>query len=159
MNIDVKYEFYVILYAIILGIAGAMVYDVIRIARRVIKRGVILTGIGDLLYWSFMAVATFIYLYQMNGGVVRFYVIFFIFLGMFLWEISVGRYVVKFVSKILKKILKIADKYLKKIVKPFKIINSFCTRKIRKFIRRGASVNANGRERVRQSKTSEKKSK
>ncbi len=134
MNPDVKYEFYIILYAILLGMAGAFVYDVLRIFRRVLKRGVFLTGLGDILYWCLMAVITFIYLYQVNGGVVRFYIIVLIFLGMIMWEVAIGRYMVQFVSKILKKILKIAHKYLKKLIKPFKMVNSFLKRKIKKKI-------------------------
>ena len=122
-----------------------MVYDIIRITRRLFPRGSILTGLEDLIYWMINAMAVFVFMYHANGGIVRAYIIVFMILGMIIWEKLVGRFVVRYVTKwlkflwnlvpgrilrfihkvvytkFLKKILKNIHKVLKNIIKPFKI--------------------------------------
>lgn len=121
------------LRAIMLGVIFGFAYDILRILRRIVKRGRIAISIEDVFYWFVVSIIMFIFLYQINGGTVRAYVIVAVAIGMILYEISIGRFVVKYVSKILRviinkigkilrKVLNIIKFALKKCLKPFKIV-------------------------------------
>ena len=126
MSDEVIYEGYIIAHAFLLGVMCGIVYGVLRIFRRIIKRGKIRAAFEDILFWIFNSAATFVFLYHVNGGVVRAYIIFFIILGMGLYEITIGNLVIKIVIKPLKFFLKIIGKLLKKIKKTFIMVLSIC---------------------------------
>ncbi|MCI5602977.1 MAG: spore cortex biosynthesis protein YabQ [Lachnospiraceae bacterium] len=121
--------------AIILGVVFALIYDFIRIIRRIVFKSFIIMGLEDILYWLIMAVMTCVFLYKVNGGVIRSYIITGIAAGMILYELSIGRFAVKYLTIalkfILRKICKIFEKIwkmlhwgLKKVFKPIRILCS-----------------------------------
>lgn len=121
--------------AIILGVVFALIYDFIRIIRRIVFKSFIIMGLEDILYWLIMAVMTCVFLYKVNGGVIRSYIITGIATGMILYELSIGRFAVKYLTIalkfILRKICKIFEKIwkmlhwgLKKVFKPIRILCS-----------------------------------
>lgn len=120
---------------IILGVVFALIYDFIRIIRRIVFKSFIIMGLEDILYWLIMAVMTCVFLYKVNGGVIRSYIITGIAAGMILYELSIGRFAVKYLTIalkfILRKICKIFEKIwkmlhwrLKKVFKPIRILCS-----------------------------------
>ena len=54
--------------AIILGALFALIYDFIRIIRRIVFKSFIIMGLEDILYWLIMSVMTCVFLYKVNGG-------------------------------------------------------------------------------------------
>lgn len=133
MSSDIIIEVDVFLKAIAFGAACGLLYDMLRIFRRVRTRGYVLTGIEDLLYWSVAAVIMFVFIYKQNGGTIRAYIIMGMVAGMFLYEMVLGRFIVKYLTLIFKKIFGFLDKIfgkffkivsllLKKCFKPFKIL-------------------------------------
>lgn len=132
MNSDIIIEVDVFIKVIALGAVCGLLYDILRIFRRIKARGYIATGIEDLLYWVVSAVIMFIFIYKENGGIIRAYIIVGMAAGMFLYEMVLGRYMVKYLTKLFKKIFAFLDKIfgkffkklsflLKKCFKPFKI--------------------------------------
>ncbi len=145
MSHDIVVEVNIILEALLIGAAGCFLYDLLRIFRRILPRGELLTGIEDIIWWMVLAVAAFSFMYHANGGIVRAYIVIFMLMGMLIWEWAAGRFIVKYVSWLLKviwdkflgkiikfigktffynflnKIFKILHKLLKKVIKPFKI--------------------------------------
>lgn len=133
MNQEIVVEVNNFLKAIMLGVGFGLIYDTLRILRRIFKRGQIIISVEDVIYWFIMSIIMFIFFYEINGGTIRFYVIVAALIGMLLYEISIGRFYVFYVSKILKfflnkvsivlhKIKKILLWALKKCLKPFTII-------------------------------------
>lgn len=133
MSSDIIIEVDVFLKAIALGAACGFLYDIIRIFRRVRTRGYIVTGIEDLLYWSVSAVIMFVFVYSENGGTIRAYIIIGMAAGMLIYEIMLGRFIVKYLTLVFKKIFGFLDKIfgkffkmlsflLKKCFRPFKIL-------------------------------------
>ena len=119
--------------AIILGVIFALIYDFIRIIRRIVFKSFIIMGLEDILYWLIMAVMTCVFLYKVNGGVIRSYIITGIAAGMILYELSIGRFAVKYLTialrfilgkicKIFEKIWKMLHWGLKKVFKPIRIL-------------------------------------
>jgi spore cortex biosynthesis protein YabQ len=129
-----------------LGVACGMAYDVLRIFRRVKSCNVLRMGIEDTVYWCVMSAVLVIFLYHNNGGIIRAYVVFGMAVGMVLYELSIGRFIVKYLSYIfkyinkkikilLKKVWKILYWGLKKIFKPFKIVSNLLSEKVVKRMR------------------------
>lgn len=126
MSETIYAEFNTFCYAIMLGAFCGIIYDIIRIFRRIIKKKIAVTAVEDIIYWLVVSVLMFMLMYRENGGMVRGYAIISIAAGMILYEISIGKFFVKYVSKLLNYILnrirKVMEFVLKKVLKPFTII-------------------------------------
>ncbi len=137
MSETIYAEFNTFCYAIMLGAFCGIIYDIIRIFRRIIKKKIAVTVAEDIIYWLAVSVLMFMLMYRENGGMVRGYAIIGMAAGMILYEISIGKFFVKYVSKFLKYILnrihKVLDFVLKKILKPFTIIVRLYRDKIVKY--------------------------
>lgn len=126
MSETIYAEFNTFCYAIMLGAFCGIIYDIIRIFRRIIKKKIAVTAAEDIIYWLVVSVLMFMLMYRENGGMVRGYAIIGMAAGMILYEISIGKFFVKYVSKLLNYILnrirKVMEFVLKKVLKPFTII-------------------------------------
>lgn len=118
MSIEIINEAEIFIKAIFLGVFLCVIYDFFRIIRRIVKKGTIITGIEDILFFVFSALIIFSYLYKMNGGIIRIYIFVAILMGVFVYEEGIGKFVVKYISKILKKCIEV----LKKCFKPIRIV-------------------------------------
>lgn len=117
--------------AIFCGVFLSVVYDAIRVWRRiVIHRRVFWIGIEDILFWIFAGIRLFLLSFETRSGIVRGFLLIGAVLGALLYHLIFGRFLVNIVSKILK--------YpLKKLVAWVKII--LC--KIRRFRKEEGSGN------------------
>lgn len=164
MNSEIVYEINTFCKAIMLGVMWGVIYDILRVFRRVKKCKGLRMGIEDTAYWCIMSVILIMFLYHNNGGTIRAYVIAGIAIGMFLYELSIGRFVVKYLSeflgwfnekikKFIGKIWKFIHWVLKKVFKPFKIIGNTLNMKIVKKIKlRNRGANIEKREKKRKCK-------
>lgn len=96
----------------LLGILLFVLYDVIRIFRRILPRGIVLVSVEDFLFWFFAGSAVFVLLYRENDGALRFYVLGGMLAGALLYYLCISR---KFMPWITRKIAGI-KKQLKKIL-------------------------------------------
>lgn len=131
MSIEIFNEAEIFVKAIFLGVFLCIIYDCLRIIRRIVKKGIIITGVEDIIFFIFSAIMIFSYMYKMNGGVIRIYIFVAILIGAFIFEEGIGKFVVKYISKLIKKYIEV----LKKCFKPIKIVINRC-----KIKRRGALV-------------------
>ena len=81
-----------------------VVYDLIRIFRRIISHGNFWIGVEDLFFWIWTSLWIFSVLYRENDGTLRMYTMITMALGMIAYHWTVGEPVVKFLGKVLKKI-------------------------------------------------------
>lgn len=95
----------VLVISLIMGMILLMVYDLIRIFRRLVPHGTLWVGIEDVLFWIAGAMALFAMLYQENSGYIRGFVIGGVLVGMLLYNLLLSRLVVKISVLILKKII------------------------------------------------------
>lgn len=96
------------------GIAVVAVYDIIRIFRRVIAHGQVSAAVEDMIFWLWVTSLIFKMLYYRNDGALRLYIIFAAAAGMFLYSVSIGRYIVKYISVAM-------GRFLNYLFKPLKI--------------------------------------
>ena len=101
--------------AVLRGILILVLYDILRIIRRILPHGIFAVALEDLLYWIGTAFLVFQLLYRENDGAVRGYALFAVALGMFLYHQTVSGWLVHYISAALGWILGI-------LLKPFLFI-------------------------------------
>ena len=98
--------------AVLLGAALMLLYDVIRICRRILPRGIILE---DVIYWIVFGVAVFILLYRENDGAVRGFIVGGIAAGLFLYYQLLGRWLMKWMGILIRSLKKRLKKAMEKV--------------------------------------------
>lgn len=81
--------------AILVGAALFLLYDMLRIFRRIIPHGNLWIGAEDFLYWLVCTGVVFVMLYRENDGMVRGFAFGGVLLGMFFYYLLLSRYVVR----------------------------------------------------------------
>ncbi len=105
--------------SILCGMGLVLLYDFLRIFRRIAVHGVIWIGIEDILYWFFCTIVVFLLLYQMNDGMIRAFAFLGIAIGAILYVFFFSRFVIKISVWFFGGILNILKKVLGTILKPF----------------------------------------
>lgn len=123
-------ELRVVGVALLSGAVITIVYDLLRIFRRVISHGNLWIGIEDFVFWIWTALWIFSVLYRENDGNLRMYTILAMALGMLLYHKTISEPLVEFTGKILKKLLSILFYPLKML----KISMIFFGKKLKKLI-------------------------
>lgn len=133
MSETISAELFFFLHAALTGILLSVVYDLFRILRRVYTHGCFLIAVEDACYWLGSALYITYVLMKENDGVIRWYFIFGILLGMLLYNLTISRYLVEPLSKFINYILHFVRKILRIVFRPF----AFLWKKTRKAGRRG----------------------
>lgn len=120
MSSQILEETLILYHAVLLGIYVAVIYDIIRIFRRIVKHNRFFLSLEDLLYWIFCAWEVFYLLYEENSGILRWFTILGIALGMFLYLISISGFAVRFISGISIKCVQKTGKMFGFLLKPLK---------------------------------------
>lgn len=97
-------ELILFLWSILYGVIILFFYDWIRSLRMVIEHGKILITIEDFIFWIAVGIFLFHRLYCNNGGILRGYFFAGILLGMVFYTGTISRFVIKFVSFLLKRL-------------------------------------------------------
>ena len=101
--------------AIISGAYITIVYDCIRIFRRLIPHGNLWIGIEDFLFWTWTALWVFSVLYRENDGSLRIYTILSMVLGMVLYHQTISEPLVGIFGKTIKRLKKLISKLIIKL--------------------------------------------
>lgn len=136
----------ILLKAFVTGATLMLVYDLLRIARKLIPHGIFLISLEDLLFWMSSAVVIFAMLFREDDGYLRAFSIGGVVLGMALYGLTLSRYVVRGAVFVLEKILylllrpfvclfRLLRRPAGAIKRRFRIFPRFC-RKILQFCRK-----------------------
>lgn len=117
-NIFRELDFFAVSF--LLGILLVLVYDCLRIFRRLVRHGTVWISLEDLGYWIVTAFVIFAMLYQKNDGLIRGFSIGGVVLGMLLYNQFISRYTVRYIVWILKKVIHFVEKVCKFIFAPFR---------------------------------------
>lgn len=125
--------------SVLLGMLLFLVYDILRIFRRIFPHGNIWIGAEDFCYWILCTAAVFVMLYQENDGMVRGFSIGGVVLGMLLYYLLLSRLVIKVHVAVFGAILGFIKKNLEILTRPFRKINrkfwSFLKKQLKKLYR------------------------
>lgn len=105
MSLEILNESVFWLYCFLTGIAITMVYDLLRVIRRVVKHPYMVIAMEDIVFWMFVSVVLFLLLYHMNNGTLRWFAVFGLLAGMLFYKKIFGDFLVIFMSTILGRIL------------------------------------------------------
>lgn len=105
MSPDVILEARFMLQALFLGLILYLLYEGIRIIRRVISHGRVSMGIEDFLYWMINTYLIFKLLFKYNYGVIRWFVILGVATGMLICKLTLREWFVDIISKGINKII------------------------------------------------------
>lgn len=132
MSQGILQEFQIVGEAFLYGAVITIVYDVLRIFRRVISHGNFWISAEDFVFWIWTSLWVLSVLYRKNDGSIRIYTILAMVLGMIVYHQTVSEFLVKGLSGILKKILNLLLYPLKKV----KIYGVFWGNKLKNQIQR-----------------------
>lgn len=130
MSREILGELRVVGVAFLSGAVITIVYDVLRIFRRIISHGNLWIGVEDFIFWIWTALWTFSVLYRENDGALRMYTMLAMAAGMILYHVTLSETLVEFLGKLLKKVLQIILYPLKML----KIYIIFLGKKLKKLI-------------------------
>lgn len=102
------------------GILLMLFYDVLRIFRQLVAHGAILMSAEDIIYWLCCSLLAFAMLYRENDGLLRWFVLAGMALGMIVENSFLSPYIVKLFSFLLSKIFGILSKAIKIFTGPFR---------------------------------------
>ena len=114
--------------AVLSGMLLLILYDMLRIVRRVIAHGVWAVAVEDLCYWMAAVVLVFQLIYQENDGALRGYALFALGVGMAVYHWSVSSWLVEHISIVLNVIYGV-------IKKPVGLVVGKTSRGFRQWIR------------------------
>lgn len=114
------------------GIALMLLYDIFRIIRRVIAHGTVWLAVEDVFYWLICAIGIFAMLYQENDGLLRWFVLAGVALGMLFENAVISPFIVRLFVKILRAWLKFFRKLFCVFAKPAKKVSVFSKKRLKK---------------------------
>lgn len=139
MSESILKEADILLKALATGAVLILVYDFLRIIRRLVPHGTVWIAIEDILFWVGSAVAVFAMLCQENDGYLRGFSIGGVVLGMILYSVTLSPLVVKESVFLLEKILYLLFRplvcFFKLLKKPVRFMGKK-SRKIGRFLKK-----------------------
>lgn len=103
------------------GVLLMLSYDILRIFRKVIAHGTFSLGVEDVIYWLACSLVMFAMLYRENDGLLRWFVLAGIALGMLVENHFLSPYIVRLSSFVILKVLAFFGKILKFVSKPVRV--------------------------------------
>ena len=138
------------LHSVVMGLIITFAYDWVRILRKLIKHGRVLTSAEDLLYWFACGIGVFYMLYRENSGVLRWFAVMGAALGMLFYKAIIKNRFVNVMSTYIHKIVWFMFRLIQFVLKPIKCLFSAVRRfvrflarklkKVREFIKKRLTV-------------------
>lgn len=111
-----------IMHSFLLGVIITFIYDLFRIARRIIPHGWFLLSLEDLAFWILATAGIFYMLYYENSGMFRWFSVIGAGMGMFLYKKTLSAPFVNLVSGAVNRILALLGKFLWKLTAPVRFV-------------------------------------
>lgn len=106
MNAAITIELKLFLLSVLWGVLILLIYDIIRIIRRLINHNIIITTIQDILFWITVSLFIFAMLYINNDGIIRGFSVIGMGIGMILYHSMLSDWIVINITKIIQILLK-----------------------------------------------------
>jgi len=113
---------YVFLSTVYAGFIIGFFYDCCRILRKMVRAGIVITGILDLLFWSLMGMLSFLVIFYVNDGDVRLYTIAGFVIGWILYVLTLSPFIMKSLTWIYKTLAGAIQWLVNIILWPFRML-------------------------------------
>lgn len=131
MNAAITLELQFFLVSILWGAILLIVYDVLRIFRRIIAHNALFIALEDIIFWVIASVFIFTMIFSLNNGTIRGFSIMGMGIGMTLYHYIFSEWVVKLISKLIQILLSPIRFVIKQIIKMYHYVE----RKLKKIFR------------------------
>ncbi|MBB5196960.1 spore cortex biosynthesis protein YabQ [Anaerocolumna cellulosilytica] len=135
MNQAIVVELHFFGTSVLWGVLILILYDFLRIFRRLVSHNNFFVALEDLLYWMVSSVLIFRMMYQQNNGIIRGFSIMGMLLGMLIYHGTISDLCVTFISSFLLRIENLIKRIVLFILSPFcflfKLIKNLVLRIIR----------------------------
>lgn len=121
-----------LLFSFLFGIGLMLLYDMVRIFRHMKKHGTVWMAAEDTLYWLICAVGIFAMLYAQNDGLLRWFVLGGVALGMFFENSLISPLTVRLTVKFLRIWQRIFGRIFGVVKKPGKKVFLFLRKELQK---------------------------
>ncbi|HEX3021730.1 MAG TPA: spore cortex biosynthesis protein YabQ [Lachnospiraceae bacterium] len=118
INLEVQFFLTSILY----GIFILIVYDILRIFRRIIPHKAFFVALEDILFWLATSIVIFQMIYRKNNGTIRGFAIVGMLLGMIVYNQSLSPLMVKGMTRIIKMFLHLIHQILAFLYRPIRFL-------------------------------------
>ena len=130
MSAQILAEIHFFVSSVTIGVLESVIYDGVRILRRVIPHHKVMVALEDLLFWLVTLFLMFFCLYDMNDGVLRWFSVVGVLIGIRIYKKIFGEYLVEMVSAVLNKALDIVKKVLLWLISPLILLKKKLTKLI-----------------------------
>ncbi len=121
------------LYAVLVGAQLMLLYDLLRIFRRLFPHKNTAIGIEDFCYWMVSGCLIFRMLYRFNHGVIRWFAVFGMAVGMLFYHLTVSRLFVRYAVKLLNRLIRLVSGPVQFLFKKIRKFLTKINRKQKKF--------------------------
>ncbi|MFI3200919.1 MAG: spore cortex biosynthesis protein YabQ [Eubacteriales bacterium] len=101
MSFEIIKEIHFLLVTVLLGVVMTFLYDGVRIIRGIVKHNQCFVSVEDLLYCSSCFVLFFMVLYKENNGMIRWFSVAGVAMGMILYKCTISSLYVYYTTKLL----------------------------------------------------------
>lgn len=122
MNEFISMEVRFFLVSVVWGMILLIMYDCLRIFRKVVNHGAVWMSIEDIFYWTISAVLIFRMMYELNNGIIRGFSLIGILLGMVIYKYSISEYIVRGISFLIIKVKEFLKKVIHILLKPLRFL-------------------------------------
>ena len=119
MVVSVSFQAYQFVLALAFGVCIGIFYDLFRIFRLIFIPGKIAVFFQDIIFLLLSACATFVFLFQINYGDIRFYLAIGIFGGLLFYYLTIGKAVFSFVKMIVFYVKSKLRAFYRRVLNPF----------------------------------------
>ncbi|HKL98954.1 MAG TPA: spore cortex biosynthesis protein YabQ [Mobilitalea sp.] len=136
MNEAITVELHFFLTSILWGAIILLVYDILRILRRLIPHNSFFQAFEDLIFWVLASVFIFAMIYTMNNGTIRGFSVIGMGIGMTLYHYVLSEYIVLWTTKLLRLLFKPITFFIGLIKTTLKKLAFKCNKAAKKFLTR-----------------------
>ena len=129
MSDHIYQESHFLLLSAVMGAAIALMYDFLRIWRRVVRHGSFWTALEDFFYWIIVSVMVFGMLYYENNGAFRWFAVLGAGIGMIIYRWILGRFLVEWLSRFLLWLKHLLGRLIRLVLAPWRRAGNFCRKK------------------------------
>jgi spore cortex biosynthesis protein YabQ len=126
MNHAISIELKFFLISVLWGCILLLIYDCLRILRRLIKHDSFFIALEDLIFWVAASLYIFAMIYKQNNGIIRGFSVMGMAIGMVLYHYIASDLLVNMITKLLRTLISPFSYAIKKVRQAVKfIINKF----------------------------------
>lgn len=122
MSLNILLEVSFLFHSFLMGISITVLYDLLRILRRVIPHKLWAVSLEDFVYWVGCSILIFRMLCRENNGILRWFAIVGAMAGMFLYKKTFGNIFVQYFSRLISYLLHLVEKLILFILRPLALV-------------------------------------